>query len=115
MAVIRDRGNRQDCRICDILIACLAIAFCLPLIAAVALAIKTDRSGPVLCRRLRICRDGRWIETFAFRITANHSRWMTRARPFLRKTRIGMLPQTIDVLRGNLTIIGNDRPGFLMP
>ena len=115
MAAIRNSGNLQHCRICDVLIAFLAIAFCLPLVAAIALAIKADGSGPVLGRRLRIRRDGRWIQTFVFRITAYRSGWMARARPFLRRTRIEMLPQTIDVLRGDLTFTGNDRPGFLMP
>jgi lipopolysaccharide/colanic/teichoic acid biosynthesis glycosyltransferase len=115
MAVIRDGGSPQWGRLCDILIACLTIAFCLPLIAAVALAIKADGSGPVLCRRLRIRRDGRWVQTFTFRVTAHHRRWMTRMQPFLCGTRIEMLPQAIDVLRGNLTFIGHDRPGFLLP
>jgi lipopolysaccharide/colanic/teichoic acid biosynthesis glycosyltransferase len=115
MAVTRDSFSLRHCRFCDILIACVAIAFCLPLLASIALVIKADGSGPVLCRRLHICRDGRWIHTFAFRITANRSRWMHRVQPVLRRTRIEMLPQTIDVLRGNLTFIGRDRPGFLMP
>jgi len=113
MAVIPDRFSLRYRRLCDILIACLAIAFCLSLIASVSLTIKADGVGPVLCRRLRICRDGRWIHTFAFRITASRSRRMYRARPVLRRIRIEMLPQTIDVLQGNLTFIGSDRPGFL--
>jgi lipopolysaccharide/colanic/teichoic acid biosynthesis glycosyltransferase len=115
MAVIDDSGSLRCRRICDVLIACLAIAFCLPLMAAVALAIKTECGGPVLRCRIRICRDGSWIQTFVFGITAGRSRWMMRVQPFLRRTRIDMLPQTIDVLRGRLTFIGHDRPGFLIP
>src|SRR3954468_10867644 len=113
MAVIRDRFRLRYRRFYDILIACLAIAFCLPLIASVSLAIKADGCGPVLCRRLRICRDGRWIHMFAFRIAASRGRWMHRAHPVLRWTRIEMLPQTLDVLQGNLTFVGSDRPSFL--
>ncbi len=113
MAVIRDSGGLRCRRICDVVIACLAIAFLLPLIGAIALAIKNDGSGPVLRRRLRIRRDGRWIRTFEFCITADRDREMMRLQHFLRRTRIDTLPQVMDVLRGDLTFIGNDRPGFL--
>lgn len=114
MAAIRDNGGLRCRRICDILIACLALAFLLPLIGAVVLAIRAKASGPVLRRRLRIRRDGRWIRTFEFSIAAHDGRGMSRVRIFLRRTRIDTLPQALDVLRGDLTFIGNDRPGFLM-
>ena len=113
MATIQEHGRTRGRRVCDLLLACLAMAFFLPLLAAVALAIRADGSGPALCRRLCIRRDGRWVQTFAFRIAAGRGRWMARARPFLYRTRIDLLPQTIDVLRGRLTFIGDDRPGFL--
>lgn len=100
-------------RACDVVIACLVIAFLLPLMAAVALAIKIAGNGPVLRRRTRIRRDGRWIQTFEFRSRAKNGWRVTRVDRFLRRVRLDTLPQTFDVLRGDLTFIGIDRPAFL--
>jgi lipopolysaccharide/colanic/teichoic acid biosynthesis glycosyltransferase len=52
------------CRIFDVLLACLVIGLSLPLMAAVAFVIKADSCSPVLSRRIRICRNGRWIQTW---------------------------------------------------
>jgi lipopolysaccharide/colanic/teichoic acid biosynthesis glycosyltransferase len=105
MTATRNLGSTRACRILDVLLACLVIAFFLPLAATVALAIKADRSGSVLSRRVRICGDGRWIQTFAFRTAANHTRRVKRVHQFLRWTRIDTLPQAINVLRGDLRFI----------
>ena len=113
MTAIRDSGGIRCCRIGDILLACLVIAFVFPLMATTALALKVDRSGPVLRRRTRICRNGRWIQTLEFRTAAHHGREMTTLQRFLRCTRIDTLPQAINVLRGDLTFVGNGCPGFL--
>ena len=113
MAAIRDIGSIRYCRIGDLSIAYIVIALVLPLITAIALAIKADSCGPVLSRRVRIYRSGRWIQAFNFRTTTNCSRGVTRVHQFLRWTRIDTVPEVINVLRGDLTFIGNDRPGFL--
>src|SRR3954462_6255669 len=113
MTAIQDMGSIRGCRIFDILLACLVIGLSLPLMAVVAFVIKTDRSGPILSRRIRICRNGRWIQTSEFRTTEAHSRRMRRVHRFLRVTRIDKLPQAVGVLRGDLTFAGSDRPGFL--
>lgn len=113
MPAIRDGGTIRCCRICDIFIAFFVIALSLPVMVAVAVVLKTDRSGPVLRRRVRVCRNGRWIQMLEFHTAANHGREVTRVHRLVRRTRIDMLPQTINVLRGDLTFLGNDRPGFL--
>ena len=108
-----DIGTGLYGRFFDILIACFVIAFLMPLMAAVALAIKTDGGGPVLRRRTHICRNGRWIQALEFRTTAKHGREKGRMYQFLRRARIDALPQAISVLRGDLTFIGTDRPAFM--
>jgi lipopolysaccharide/colanic/teichoic acid biosynthesis glycosyltransferase len=113
MVANQDTSTSRYGRFCDILIARSVIAFLMPLMAAVALAIKADGSGPVLRRRTRICRSGRWIQIFEFRTAARHDREPTRMHRFLGRTRIDTLPQAINVLRGDLTFIGPDRPCFL--
>ncbi len=108
------RIRTASCRIFDVLLACLVIGLSLPLMAAVAFVIKADSRSPVLSRRIRICRNGRWIQTSEFRTTGDHSRWMMPVYRFLRMTRIDRLPQAVGVLRGDLTFVGSDRPGFLI-
>src|SRR4051794_21796325 len=114
MTAIRDTGSIRGCRIFDILLACLVVGLSLPLMAVVAFVIKADSRGPVLSRRVRIRRNGRWIQTSEFRTTEYRSRRVTRLHRFLRMTRIDTLPQAMDVLRGDLTFVGSDRPGFLI-
>jgi lipopolysaccharide/colanic/teichoic acid biosynthesis glycosyltransferase len=113
MAATRNLGGMRCWRVFNALLACFAIGFFLPLMAAVAVTIKADSGGPVLRRRLRVCRNGQWIRALEFRTAAQPSCDATRVHRFLCWTRIDTLPQVINVLRGELTFIGNDRPGFL--
>jgi lipopolysaccharide/colanic/teichoic acid biosynthesis glycosyltransferase len=114
MAAIRDDGSARCRRSCDVFLACLVLALCLPLLAAVALAIKADSRGPVLRRWVRIRRNGQWIQPLEFRIAARRGSRVRRMQKCLRAARIDTLPQVIDVARGDLTFLGLDRPGFLL-
>jgi lipopolysaccharide/colanic/teichoic acid biosynthesis glycosyltransferase len=112
-------------RIGDLLLACILIALCLPLMAIVAFVIKLDSPGPVLSRQVRLSFEGRRVQILKFRTTVlgpqdNKLVWgqdkhMTRVGRFLRRTRIDALPQLINVLRGELTLIGTGQncPDFL--
>jgi len=104
-------------RIVDPVIASALIVFTFPLMVCVCLAIKLDSAGPVFCRHPRRAPDGRLFLMLKFR-TAVHdperpSRpiWdpgarETRLGRFLRYSRIEDLPQLINVLRGEMTLIG---------
>jgi lipopolysaccharide/colanic/teichoic acid biosynthesis glycosyltransferase len=92
MVAIRNLGGVRCCRVFDALLACFAAGFLLPLMTAVAVAIKVNSGGPVLRRRLRICRSGRWIEALEFRTTVKPGRGVRRVHRFLRLTRIDTLP-----------------------
>ena len=99
--------------------------FAAPLIAFIGLAIKLDSSGPVFCRQPRIDLIGRRFFVFKFRTVMHdperassglrgdrHAR-ETRVGEFLRYTRIEDLPQLINVLRGEMTLIGAEgRPSI---
>ena len=111
-------------RIGDLMIAGALIMFTLPLMAIIALAIKLESPGPVLTP-LCVTRRGRRIAAvLTFRTTLHQAQnvrqvWggadLTRVGWFLHYTRIEYLPQLIDVLRGELTLIGSterDRPDF---
>jgi lipopolysaccharide/colanic/teichoic acid biosynthesis glycosyltransferase len=103
-------------RIGDLAIACTLIVFTMPLLAIVALALKLDSPGPVFSRNERLGPGGRCIRVLKLRTTLHEPRsgevpWLplaqvTRVGRFLRYTSIGELPQLINVLRGEMTLIG---------
>jgi lipopolysaccharide/colanic/teichoic acid biosynthesis glycosyltransferase len=79
-----------------------------PLLMFVALAIRWESPGPALERRLSITRDGRRFRELNFRVTEYDGTWpgiITRVGWFLLYTRIASLPQLINVLRGEMTLI----------
>lgn len=103
----------------DLLIACILIALCLPLMAIVAVAIRLESPGPAFSRRARLTFSGRQIEILFFRTTAHepldasyggsrHGQ-MTQVGGVLRFTRIDALPQLLNVLRGEMTLFGSGR------
>ena len=112
-------------RLGDFVAACSLIAFTLPLMAIVAIAIKCDSPGPVFERRQCVGIGGRRFDALSFR-TALHAveeadlTWhrvpqMTRVGPYLRYTRVDDLPQLFNVLRGEMSIIDSVAysPSFL--
>ena len=110
-------------RIGDLLIAIVLITLTLPLMVIVALAIKLDSPGPVLSKGEELGFQGHKFQMFSFRTESpamhgssrswNHPP-VTRIGAFLCWTRIDSLPQLINVLRGDLTIVGTGRrPGFV--
>jgi lipopolysaccharide/colanic/teichoic acid biosynthesis glycosyltransferase len=105
----------------DIVIASILLAFTFPLLLLVALALKLEAPAPVLERRECIGRGGRRLQMLKFRTAIHYhakptwARQTTRVGEFLRYTRIEALPQLINVLRGELSIIDRDArsPSFL--
>ena len=110
-------------RLGDIVIACLLLAFTAPLMLIVALAIKLESAGPVLDRQSCIGQGGRRFQMLKFRTTihdpkhatAPWARQTTQIGESLRYSRIEALPQLINVLRGEMSIIDPDArsPSFL--
>jgi lipopolysaccharide/colanic/teichoic acid biosynthesis glycosyltransferase len=107
-------------RLGDLAIACVLLAITLPLLLIVALAIRWEEPGPVLERRERIS-HGRRFQVLKFRTTVHDPEHVTPAwaqrttqvGEFLRYTRIDALPQLINVLRGEMTLIDSFSPPFL--
>jgi lipopolysaccharide/colanic/teichoic acid biosynthesis glycosyltransferase len=108
-------------RLADVFIAWVLLVITSALMIIVALAIKLESAGPVLERHERIGRGGRF-QMLKFRTAINEprlvaagTREMTQIGQFLRHTRIEHLPQLINVLRGEMSIIERDSrsPSFL--
>lgn len=105
-------------RLIDLMVSVPFILFTMPLGAIVAVAIKLDSPGPVLFRQKRVGYQGRPFTVIKFRsmvVTAeeNGPQWacaddarITRVGSFLRKVRFDELPQLLNVLRGEMSLIG---------
>jgi lipopolysaccharide/colanic/teichoic acid biosynthesis glycosyltransferase len=115
--------KRSGLRVGDLLIAVVLIALTLPLMVIVAMVIKLDSPGPALSKREQLGSHGLMFQLFSFRtdshpLQGSNRLWneppqLTRIGAFLYWTRIDSLPQLINVLRGELTIVGTGRrPGF---
>jgi len=102
----------------DVMVAILALVLLSPLFAVVAILIKLDSSGPVFFRQDRHCYNRRRFKIFKFRTmySAGPSDTFVQAKrddpritpigAWLRRTNIDELPQLINVLIGDMSIVG---------
>jgi lipopolysaccharide/colanic/teichoic acid biosynthesis glycosyltransferase len=99
-------------------VALAAIVLLLPLFAFIALLIKLNSPGPVFYAQRRVGRSGRPFRMLKFRsmvadadrlgaaVAGRHDPRITRVGAFLRVTKLDELPQLINVLLGQMTLIG---------
>lgn len=105
--------------IMDRLLGAVALLLLLPLLLLVALAIKLDSPGPVFFRQERTGFNGRIFRIFKFRTmsveasAAGEVQQATRGDPrvtrlgrFLRRSSVDELPQLLNVMRGEMSLVG---------
>src|SRR3990170_5005252 len=104
----------------DFLVAVALLPVALPLMAAVALAIRAEGPGTILFRQARIGHAGRRMTVYKFRtmrpvsiddelraaMTSKDDERITRVGAFLRRTRIDELPQIFNILKWQMSWIG---------
>ena len=104
-------------RAMDVGLCLLALPLALPLMALIALAVKADSPGPVLFRQQRVGRGGVPFRILKFRsmrlhdgsgpqVTAAGDARVTRVGRWLRRTKLDELPQLINVLKGDMSLVG---------
>ncbi len=106
-------------RIIDFLASLVALSVIWPIMVVIAVAIKLDSPGPVFFLQKRAGRNGKFFTIYKFRtmvvnaqqmglkekVVSNDSR-ITRVGAFLRRWSLDELPQVINVLKGDMSIVG---------
>jgi exopolysaccharide biosynthesis polyprenyl glycosylphosphotransferase len=118
-------SGRVPKRAFDIMVSTLMLVLGAPVLLAAALAVRCSSPGPVLFRQKRVGVNGEPFELLKFRtLTLNgdsDTTWSvadddrrTRVGAILRRTSIDELPQLINVLRGEMSLVGPrpERPYF---
>jgi exopolysaccharide production protein ExoY len=116
-------------RTLDLIVALIALAVLLPLLLFVAIAVRVTSPGPAIFTQVRCGRDGRRFTCYKFRTMVDgaerileddeglrakfneswkieNDRRVTPLGSFLRKTSIDELPQLLNVLRGDMSLVG---------
>lgn len=117
-------------RTTDVALSSVAMVVLLPVFAIIALAIKLESKGPVFFKHTRIGKDGKIIKIYKFRSMVENAEDLikkftpeqmaefkenykltndpriTKVGKILRKTSLDELPQLLNIIKGDLSIIG---------
>ncbi len=126
--VRRSAFNRFNRRAGAILLSLLILLLSLPVLVLVAVLIKIESRGPILFKQERVGGKGKRFKLLKFRSMEHEAEndtgpiWaekedprVTRVGRFMRKTRIDEIPQVVNVLKGDMELIGPrpERPYFV--
>ena len=106
-------------RIFDIVVSIVGVVALSPVMLLIALAIKIDDGGKILYKQKRLTIDAREFYVYKFRsmiadaekdgvprLATDKDSRVTRVGKFLRKCRLDELPQLINILKGDMSIVG---------
>lgn len=113
------KGYNVIKRILDVIVSMIAIILLSPFFAVVIIIIKVESKGPVLFKQKRIGKDKKEFYIYKFRtmradtpkdmpthMLRNAEAYITKSGKIFRKTSIDELPQIINILKGQMSIIG---------
>jgi sugar transferase (PEP-CTERM system associated) len=114
-------------RLMDVAVSLVLLLLFAPILIGAAIAIKLDDGGPVIYSQERVSRNERHFRIYKMRTmrvdaeaagavwAQNRDPRITRVGNFLRQTRIDEMPQLVNVLRGDMSLVGPrpERPAFV--
>ena len=119
MSFLKGSGYKPIKRIIDVTLSLAGLIVLSPLFLVLMTAIKLDSPGPVLFRQKRVGINKTYFEILKFRtmrtdtpkdipthLLSDPDKYITRMGRFLRKTSLDELPQIINILFGQMAIIG---------
>lgn len=104
-------------RIFDITLSLFGLIILLPFMLIIAILIKIDSKGPVFFKQIRVTKNGKEFKIFKYRtmrvgsdkysqITVGKDGRITKIGSFLRKYKLDEIPQLINVLIGDMSLVG---------
>jgi len=105
-------------RLIDVVLGLVALVLLLPVMGLVALAVALDSTGPIVFGARRVGRGGREFTMWKFRsmargadrvgpaVTGAYDFRVTRVGAFLRRAKLDELPQLVNVLAGQMSLVG---------
>ena len=104
-------------RIFDITLSLFGLIILLPFMLIIAILIKFDSKGTVFFKQIRVTKDGKEFKIFKYRtmkvgsdkysqITVGQDERITKIGSFLRKYKLDEIPQLINVLIGDMSLVG---------
>lgn len=106
-------------RLFDFTVSFIVLIFLSPLFLILIVFIKLDSKGPIIFKQKRVGRNKKYFYILKFRTMRmntpsdtpthkleNPNQWITKVGKFLRKTSLDELPQLINILKGDMSIIG---------
>ena len=104
-------------RIFDIISSLFGLILLSPFIIIIAILIKLDSKGPIFFKQVRVTKNGREFKIFKYRtmkigsdkysqITVGKDSRITKVGDFLRKYKLDEIPQLINVLLGDMSLVG---------
>ncbi len=115
-------------RLLDVIFSLILLVVSFPIIIVTAIAIKVESEGPVIFKQERAGQDGRIFNVYKFRSMVVDAEkksgpvWATKGDPritkvgnLIRKVRVDELPQMLNVLKGEMSLVGPrpERPYFI--
>jgi lipopolysaccharide/colanic/teichoic acid biosynthesis glycosyltransferase len=117
-ALRRKRGQLRLKRAADVAIGTVSLLLCAPVFALISAAIALDDGGPVFYRQERVGQGEKPFRILKFRtmvrdadrkglpLTVGADARITRVGGFLRRTKLDELAQLVNVLRGDMSLVG---------